>query len=62
MASHLQQIKQDGSEFRFCDTEVRQVVMVGTIISVERSQTCTTYKVDDTTGFATVKQWYVSFL
>lgn len=47
----------DGSTFSLGGSEISQVTIVGTIVGVEKSQTCTTYKIDDTTGSVMVKHW-----
>ena len=56
-AAHIQQMKYDGSVFSLGGNEISQVTIVGTVIGVEKSQTCTTYKIDDTTGSVMVKHW-----
>jgi len=56
-AEHIQQLSYDGSTFTLGGIEVSQVTIVGNIVGVEKSQTCTTYKVDDSTGVTTVKYW-----
>nr|CAB3265681.1 replication protein A 32 kDa subunit-A-like [Phallusia mammillata] len=56
-ASNIKEMTFDDSVFRLGDHEVSQVTVVGTVIQVEKTQTCHTYKIDDTTGTVTAKHW-----
>ena len=61
-AQHIQQLSYDGSTFTLGGVELGLVTIVGNIIGVEKSQTCTTYQLDDSTGLATIKFWLVRFV
>ena len=56
-AEHVKQLVYDGTSFSLGGVDINQVTIVGNIIGVEKSSTCTTYKIDDSTGFVTVKYW-----
>ena len=56
-AKHVTEMTFDDSKFHLGDMEISQVTLVGTVIQYDKSQTCNTYKVDDTTGVVTVKHW-----
>uniref|UniRef100_H2ZJT3 Replication protein A C-terminal domain-containing protein n=1 Tax=Ciona savignyi TaxID=51511 RepID=H2ZJT3_CIOSA len=57
LASQLKEVVSEDSGFKLGKTDISQVTLVGTVVQVERSQTCNTYKIDDTTGIVTVKHW-----
>ncbi|CAK8691180.1 unnamed protein product [Clavelina lepadiformis] len=56
-AQNVSEMIPDDSAFRLGDNDVSHVTLVGTVIHSEKSQTCTTYKIDDTTGTVIVKHW-----
>jgi len=56
-ASHVEEMTFDDSVFRLGDHEITQVTIVGTVVQVEKTQTCITYQIDDTTGTVTAKHW-----
>jgi len=54
---NMEELVHEDSRFTLGGAEVSQVTLVGNIYQCEKTQTCNTYKLDDTTGSVTIKHW-----
>lgn len=54
---NMDELVHEDSKFTLGGAEVSQVTLVGNIYQCEKTQTCNTYKLDDTTGSVTIKHW-----
>lgn len=54
---NMEELAHEDSKFTLGGAEVSQVTLVGNIYHCEKTQTCNTYKLDDTTGSVTIKHW-----
>ena len=53
----MEELEHEDTRFTLGGAEVSQVTLVGNIYHCEKTQTCNTYKLDDTTGSVTIKHW-----